>query len=55
MQFATRSACGRMPFESLFNWFLFELPTAYGMEPRPGVEFLAALVFIFAIPYTIML
>lgn len=42
-------------FESLFNWFLFELPTAYGMEPGRALMFLAGLVGLFAIPYTIML
>ena len=42
-------------FESFFTWFLFELPTGYGMEPGRALMFLAALVFLFAIPYTIML
>lgn len=41
--------------ENVFNWFLFELPTAYGMEPGRALMFLAALVVLFAIPYTIML
>jgi hypothetical protein len=41
--------------ESVFNWFLFELPTAYGMEPGRALMFLAALVGLFAIPYTVML
>lgn len=42
-------------FESVFNWFLFELPTAYGMDPGRALMFLAALVGLFAIPYTILL
>jgi hypothetical protein len=29
-------------FESFFSWFLFELPTAYGMEPGRALMFLAA-------------
>jgi hypothetical protein len=41
--------------ESIFNLLLFELPSDYGMSPGQPLLIMIGLVFVFSIPYAIVL
>lgn len=41
--------------EGFFNWALFEVTTGYGMAPGRALMLLAAILVLFAVPYTFML